>query len=676
MKKSSRGNTAVVSFRQWTNKGYAAFNSLKKVMRIAVLFNSYSMLLLPSGMAAVTGEDSIVMKLHIDDVSVTGRRVPGVFSQTDRIISIIPRSEIREFPVQNVQDILEYLPNVDVRQRGANGVQADLSIRGGTVDQALILLNGVNFNDPQTGHYSLNLPLEPDAVKRIEILEGSASRVFGPNAFTGAVNFITSPDDSLWLRMSVSGGDFAYRKGLFSINLPAGKTSHFISAGKTASDGYIKATDFNTLNVFYHGDLKLKSIDFDWQFGYSDKEYGAANFYGVRYSNQFEHTKTLFSSLRAKTGKRLVFTPVFYWRRNADHYILNRDNPEAYQNFHRTDVAGLNLSQYITWALGRSAWGADVRYEHLLSTNLGTPRKNPVEVAGESGRYYDKGDTRRNHSLYFEHNIDTDILSVSGGFMINHFSSLNNWGFCPGVDFSFKLNREYRLYGSVSSALRLPTFTDLYYQGPENVGNRDLKPEKNISWESGIKAFKPGWKGHIAYFGRSGKDMIDWIWLDEDDKWHTLNHTKLYTHGLTMASDFSPMAWFGLKFPVKKVSVSYTYSSQIKPGADYISYYALDYLNHKFDIGLSHSIIKNVSAVWKLSWQDRYGAYLKYNKETNTTASESYTPFWLLDSKIMWKKGCFEVFAEANNILNISYYDLGNIVQAPRWFKTGITFSL
>ena len=54
--------------------------------------------------------------------------------------------------MQNINELLDYLPGVDIRTRGSNGAQADISMRGGTFDQVLILLNGVNITDPRTVH--------------------------------------------------------------------------------------------------------------------------------------------------------------------------------------------------------------------------------------------------------------------------------------------------------------------------------------------------------------------------------------------------------------------------------------------------------------------------------------------------------------------------------------------
>ncbi|HBX87582.1 MAG TPA: vitamin B12 receptor, partial [Marinilabiliaceae bacterium] len=93
---------------------------------------------------------------------------------------------------------------VDIRERGPLGMQADVSMRGGSFDQVMILLNGINISDPQTGHHGLNLPVDLESIERVEILRGPAARVYGPNAFDGAINFVTKSSSQNEVYASVS----------------------------------------------------------------------------------------------------------------------------------------------------------------------------------------------------------------------------------------------------------------------------------------------------------------------------------------------------------------------------------------------------------------------------------------------------------------------------------------
>ena len=90
-------------------------------------------------------------------------------------VTVVGRKEIEQAPVKSVQDLLNYVAGVDLQQRSPHSVQADVSLRGGSADQVAILLNGVNLTNPQTGHYSLDIPINLSDIERIEIVQGPTS---------------------------------------------------------------------------------------------------------------------------------------------------------------------------------------------------------------------------------------------------------------------------------------------------------------------------------------------------------------------------------------------------------------------------------------------------------------------------------------------------------------------
>ena len=136
----------------------------------------------------VNAQNSDISK-ELKEVIVSENRAS--FSQNITNVHIIKSEDIRNAPVQSIEELLEYALNVDVRQRSGQGIQSDISIRGGNFEQVLIMLNGIKMNDPQTGHHNMDIPVSLEQIKRIEILTGGASRVFGNYAFTGSINIIT-----------------------------------------------------------------------------------------------------------------------------------------------------------------------------------------------------------------------------------------------------------------------------------------------------------------------------------------------------------------------------------------------------------------------------------------------------------------------------------------------------
>ncbi|MCE5345784.1 MAG: TonB-dependent receptor [Bacteroidales bacterium] len=666
----------VYSFRQWTRKPFATFNSLKLLCKISVLCTAYNLANPVQKCSAQTDSLDLNMKVNLGEVVVSGQRTTTVYSQIARNITVITESNVKKAPELSVNELLENVPLVDIRQRGTNGVQADISIQGGSFDQTLVLLNGINLSDPQTGHYNLNLPIDIESVDRIEVLKGPASRVFGTNAFCGAVNFVTCDSPDGYIKASMLGGMFGLYRGSLSVNRKSGILNNFASVSKTGSDGYISGTGYNTINGYYSGKIVLNNNNIHYQIGLTKKDYGANSFYSAKYANQYESTRTYLASIGASLGSKLKIVPNLFWRKNYDHYILIRLNPEAYQNFHFTDVYGASINTNIKTVAGKFSIGAEYRKEIIYSTTLGKQLDSTefLEVHSDPGIYYTKKDWRENASIFIEHNLTIGNWYSTLGIMANANSKLDEAEFYPGIDLSYKLNRNFKLFGSVNRSLRLPTFTDLYYNGPQNIGNAGLKPEKARTYESGVKYNKNGVDATFSFFHRKADNVIDWIWQDSFQKWKTENITSLATDGFELSLSLTDKLFKSVLPFIEDVRFSYSYTTIQKYSNNAISYYALDNLKHKITLDLTHNIIPKLAIVWKASFQDRNGGYLKWNSDSQIFDKEEtvYRPFFLLDAKLLYTKNDFKMFIDFSNILNSDYMDFGNIPQPGIWVKAGI----
>lgn len=659
------------TFKRWGRKAYSLFSVLKQQVRIGVLLAVYTTVAQPEIVFAQTDSSKVSMEYDLDEIEVSAQRAPVAFSQVARIVSVIGREEIEAAPVQSIQELLEYALSVDVRQRGVHGIQADISVRGGSFDQTLILLNGINISDPQTGHHALNLPVSLKNVQRIEILEGPAARVFGPNAFSGAINIITNSEGETNLKFDVSGGQHKLADVNVSGNISSGAWNQFIAFDRSSSDGYIDNTDFKTWNAFYQTKLNTKPGNLDFQIGRTNKAFGANSFYTATYPNQYEQTKTTFASLKFESGTKIHLTPSVYWRRHQDRFELFRDNPASWyagHNYHLTDVFGSNLNAWFASRFGKTAFGAEIRTENVWSNVLGELLTTPIDVPGESGHFFTKSYSRTTISYFAEHSVYLQKLTLSAGAMTNWISDLGfGWNVYPGLDASFALTDHLKIYGSASTSLRMPTFTDLFYNGPTNTGNPDLKPETSVNFEGGLKINLKGFNAHTEVYFRQGKDLIDWIRETDKEKWHTQNLTKINTTGYELSGDFFPEKIWNRNIFLTKLGINYSYCTLDKGGNDVLSYYVLDNLKHKLDIEINHKIWSKLKASWRVTYQDRNGM---------RTLTQSYNPFWLVNTRIMWKTPSTEFYFLASNLFDTNYFDLGMVEQPGRWISFGINHQL
>ncbi|MBT6006927.1 MAG: TonB-dependent receptor [Prolixibacteraceae bacterium] len=667
----------ILSFKKWGRKSYSLFLTLNRTVKISVLLVIYLLSSPAVSLANMIDTSDVKMQFDLDEIEVNAKRVPVTFSQIARIISVIDTKEIEAAPVQSIDELLEYIAGVDVRQRGTKGVQSDVSIRGGNFDQTLILLNGVNITDPQTGHHNFNLPVSLSQIDRIEVLEGPAARVYGPNAFSGAINIITKLPGSKSVSLAISIGSFNYFNTNLSASFDTGKLQHLIAVNRKNSKGYVENTDFVISNLFYLNQLQLKKGKFLFQFGESKKDFGANSFYTPKYPNQFEQTKTYFTSAKWESTSKLHFTPAVYWRRHHDKFELFRSNPPDWyktHNYHLTNVFGAGLNSWFQWKLGKTAFGTEIRSENILSNVLGEELENPVQVSGENAEFT-KAKSRTSISGFFEHTYYRENMIFTIGVLGNNISGSNlGWNFFPGLDVSYDFTIVLKVFASYNTSLRMPTFTDLYYSGPSNIGNSDLKPEKSSSVEGGFKLKYEFIQGHFVVFYRKGKDIIDWVKKSNDELWQPQNLTRLNSLGSEIQFQLNLKKYYGNKLP-DKIQFSYLYNNVEKENIDFISNYVLDNLKHKFVTSLNQTITKNVSIDLKFVYQDRDGTFTRF--ENGTWVGEvDYKPFALLDGKILYHNKNLSIYVSINNIFNYSYYDIGNVVQPGRWVKSGISYQI
>lgn len=613
----------------------------------------------------------------IDEVYINSSRVPVLYSETSRIISVIPNEKIRLAPVENLQDILKYVSGVDIRERGAEGVQADVSIRGGSFEQALILLNGVKVNDPQTGHHNLNIPIDIESIDRIEILEGSSARIYGQNAFSGAINIITNSENKSSVKLNSFYGSNELYKLSFTANLTSDRLKQQLSVGTKASDGYTENTDFNQNNLYYNGKINTKYGFLALQAGYTEKNFGANSFYSLKYPKQYEEISSYLASLQyIKGGNRLKLKSLYFWKRHLDYFLLDRDDPSLFENNHLTDVFGSEYSVIYNSKLGKTALSIEYRSENLLSSSMGNDLDKPVAVKNRNAQY-SKEYTRNVFSVSLEHSYTVKKMVFAGGAITNWNNDFG-FGAYPGLDFTYKLNSSLNLIASINASFRTPSFTELFYFDGVSKGSIDLKPEEALSYELGTKFKNKNFKSQVVFFYRKGSNIIDWVkpFNNPEAYWTAKNISDLNTAGFELSNVYNSKS---KKSFIRTINFSYTFLNQeMEENNVYSSRYVFDYLKHKASLSILHKISKTVWASWQINAQDREGGFTVYNMENLEYTDEiiNYDFYTLVNAKVSWQTKYFMLYTSVNNLFNVDYYDFGNLEMPARWFKIGLKAKL
>jgi vitamin B12 transporter len=620
-----------------------------------------------SALCAQSKADSVGIQLS--GLQVNANRTK-LYSEMGRVLTVVEKADIVRMPVQSIDQLLNYVAGLDIRQRGTDGTQADISVRGGSFDQVLVLLNGVNITDPQTGHFNLDIPLNLSDVSRIEVLEGSSARVLGPNAFSGAINIITENNEKHALTAELVAGSFNYFSQSVTGSLGMDRFHTFASISHKSSSGYAYNTGYDLSSAFLQSTYNTRSLGkFDLQLATQLKEFGADGFYSLAFPNQYENSKTFLAALNWQLEKgNFDFTAQTYWREHHDRFELNFNQPAGW-NYHLTDVTGGKAAVAYRSILGKTTVGVDIRNEHIFSNVLGTPidsMRAPLETNG----FFTHAANRLLSTGFIDQTINLKQWYFSLGAASTYTDAyvLNTFG---GIDIAYSVTDDVRIFANANSAVRLPTFTDLYYVGPQHTANPDLKPENSQTIEIGTKILKPDWKLDVAGYYRMGQNIIDWVKLTPTANWVSENLTNVNALGADISFEYI----FRQSF-VRKLGINYSYLQSDKSASNFISKYALDYLKHKVVLILDHAIWNNISASWHVGYYDRNGNYDANTVYGAPSVIQNFTPYFMLDGRLSWTQKKVDVYAGLNNILNTTYADYGGLTQPGINVNIGVRLKL
>ncbi|MDM1555461.1 MULTISPECIES: TonB-dependent siderophore receptor [Chryseobacterium] len=575
----------------------------------------------------------------IENIEFQGKFISTPYKSANQNITVITKEDIANAPSKSIDEILQQVPGMDIRRRGSNGVQSDISFRGSSFEQVLLLLNGVRINDSQTGHNSMNLPVDLEDVEKIEIIKGPAARRFGQNAYAGVINVITKPGIGKKVKISAEGGDYSsYRLG-FNAQMGNEKFSNTLQANSSGSEGYMYNTDYEIRNVFYQGKLNIKNGDLRLQAGFSEKKFGANGFYASKTAiDQYEEMQaSIVSIAHQQTFGKLKINSNVYWRRGQDMYLYKRQNPSFYRNMHIGNNVGGEVNSSYQWGLGTTGVGVELRKEFLVSSNLGNPNRFVSQV-------------------FFEHHFSLldKKLNISPGISWANYSKEGNF-FYPGLDVGYNFNPNSKVYGNIAKVHRIPTFTDLYYISPQERGNPNLLPENGISSEVGYQYQNQKILAKISGFLRDSKNSIDWVKKDINDQaWAAENVGNIKIKGIETEVNYKMTDWL-------KMMAGYTYiDGKFQNSKEFVSKYVMDNLRHQF--------IGKIETKFLGTFTNEL--VYRYNQRMNLGS------YQLLDEKLSFSKKDYSMYVLVNNITNTKYTEAFGVEMPQRWFHIGFSYTI
>lgn len=561
-------------------------------------------------------------------VTVLGAAEPVSLGESARSVVVLDTQQ-HPLAFNTVEDYLRTDSSIQINQRGAGGYPADLSIRGTSFEQTLVLLDGFRVNDSQAAHNNLDLPVPLDDMANIEVLHGAGSTLYGADALGGVVDFTTARPGTGSLWFSAGAGSFNENQQTVVGSYARRQWAEQIAAHRDASAGFIYDRDYRNETASTESWLSTPVGATDVLLAASDTPFGAANFYGNYPS--WERTKGWFASINQALGKKT--DAGFAYRRHTDNFILFRDNPSVYANNHIDGSWQAITRRQESLGTGKVLlYGLDFDGDSIHSNNLGQHARN-------WGSGYVDLDLHSSSRALLSLGAREEI--ISGGYDV----------FSPMVAGAFAILPTLKLRANAGYGFRLPTYTDLYYSDPTTLGDPNLKPESAWNYEAGFDYYPRASLGiSVTGFYSPQNNFIDYVRANPTDLWHAANLSGLNFKGTEASLTWRPSER-------QQLNLSWTWLQGAQNALHGLqSEYVFNYPVHNGVFNWFYTPQRWITLNTRVGVQQRF--------------QQTAYPVW--DTSLIHEQGRIQPFLQMTNLSNTGYDEIIGVPMPGRAFLGGV----
>lgn len=614
---------------------------------------------------------------ELDPVTVTASMNPAKVSQTGRNLIVIKGDRFAQLPMQSIDELLRYIPGIEIQARGPMGSQSDILLRGGTFQQVLIIVDGVRVNDPNTGHFTTYIPIAPGEIERIEVLKGASSALYGSDAVGGVVNIVTktfakTAAQKLKASAQLTGGEYDYfgvNAGVYASNEKTSLAGGVLSNNTTGQRqrgirGFVNATTVSA--SIGHQFSERWSLHF--RSAYDTRKFAAQNFYTASLADTAQETvNTFWNQLQLqRTAVNNIFRVQVGYKNLKDSFAFNSLSPS---NQNKTEL-----------------WQA-------LLTN---ERKLGAKTAITPGVQFINKKIASNDRGYHNVSLAAAFLVVNQQVGDNLFVAPSarlewneraGWEVIPQVNLSYRTTR-FQLRGSAGKTIRDADFTERFNNynkvlvtSGQRLGNPDLEAERSFSYEGGADYFlSNSLKISATYFQRLHKKLIDYVPTPYAQIPRKSNLSPTGTYAL--AKNIAEVTTTGVETDIQytkqlgnnqslwatigavwleSTSSDAVPSFYLSSHARFLTNFNLQYSHPRFSVSMN-GLYKNRQP----------------QKAATTAISRVTTDYVVINAKAetFILKNKLSAFAEVNNLLDRNYTDLLGSQMPGRWLMGGIKISL
>lgn len=483
----------------------------------------------------------------LDPVIVTANKTEQKQSSTGKVMTVISRQEIEKSAGKDLAQLLNEQTGFSINGANSNpGKDKSLFLLGASANYTLILLDGIPLNNPaSTGAYDLRL-LSLTQVERIEILKGSQSTLYGPNAIAGVINIITRKAVSNKTEGDavLSYGSYNTFKGTTDINKKGKVLEYNLGYQYLSTDGIAEAKDTTGKGNFPKNGSIHQTFAANLGINVSSKLkispfYRYATYKGTYSNNAFEGGSNAYNSVLNNTGLNLKYR----YNKGSINANYGYDFTNGNYSFSSTTGKFHHAETYISHNFDKTV--QLVGGVNFQSFSVGVPDSNntilsaytSLLVSPVKGLHIDLGGRYNHHNRYGDNNT----------YSINP---------------SYLISQSLKVFVNLSSGFRAPSLNEMLSNPPYIIGNSNLKPEKSTNIEAGVDLWLINKTLYFSgvYFDRKLSDAIQYITVNPATfAGMYINRDKQHDKGVEVELNYHPSSKLSLK-----ASYAYIYGEAIQ----------------------------------------------------------------------------------------------------------------